>query len=319
MKVLVTGANGFAGSHLVRDIVSRGWSVISLERLSSKTFDVDREGVGIAAISSNRLSNLPIRRVYHDFRAPLSDELLSEIGGIDYIVHNGAEVHAIRSLTDPLSFVQSNAVGVFNMLEAARKLKVRKFIYTSSAEVFGSAPNSLSHNEDDALNPSNPYSAAKAGGEMLCRAYAKSFGLDINIVRTMNMFGESQDLTKFVPMVINKAKTGEVLKVHVRGQEVGSRQWIYIANYVDALLFLLEKGEFGEAYNIAGLEKNNLEIVRLVNTHLNPRLNVQTELIEAPATHDMRYNMRDSKLRSLGWTPLVPFDEGFRKTVFSCL
>ena len=251
MRVLITGANGFAGSHLVRTILKQtDWDVLSLERLSSKTQEMDREGK-MAPAGPNRLTDVSgdrFSRHYHDFRAPLQDELLTEMGNVDYIIHNGAEVHAIRSLTDPQSFVQSNTIGVFNMLEAARKLNVSRFIYTSSAEVFGPAKLNKSHAEDDALNPSNPYSAAKAGGEMLCRAYFKSYGLPINIVRTMNMFGETQDLTKFVPLVVKKALTHELLKVHVRDlefpiyPEIGSRQWIYIANYVYALFFILAMG-----------------------------------------------------------------------------
>lgn len=304
------------------------WTVLSLERLSSKTWDVDREGK-LTSVGPIRLSDFPAERFsrhYHDFRAPLQDELLSELGQVDYIIHNGAEVHAIRSLTDPRSFVQSNTVGVFNMLEAARKLNVARFIYTSSAEVFGPAKLGRSHNEESALNPSNPYSAAKAGGEMLCRAYFKSFGLPVNIVRTMNMFGETQDLTKFVPLVVKKALTQELLKIHVRGlddypvfPEVGSRQWIYIGNYVYALFFILTVGVAGEAYNVAGDEKDNLQIVELVNEFLPKAYHVKYEFVEAPHTHDMRYNISDGRLKALGYNPPVSFDEGFEKTVLSCL
>lgn len=313
---------GFAGSHLARTILQNtDWEVLSLERLSAKTSGIDREGKATIGTLPDRLADIPadrIQRFYHDFRAPLQDSLLADIGHVDYVIHNGAEVHAIRSLTDPRSFVQSNTVGAFNMLEAARKLKVRKFIFTSSAEVFGPAAPNEYHDEDAPLNPSNPYSAAKAGAEMLCRSYFKSFHVPVNIVRTMNMFGPMQDVTKFVPMVIKKAMMGETLKVDTRGNhQIGERQWIPISDYVDALLFILENGKAGEAYNVSGTEMNNLGVAEQVDFYTRPEYRVKTEFVEAPATHDMRYAINDFKLRSLGWAGSgeVALDLYFKNTV----
>lgn len=288
----------------MQEILKRtDWDIISLERLSNRAPSVDREGKAVGSLPIRALPSDGKRytRVYHDFRAPLTETILSDIGQIDCIIHNGAEVHAIRSLTDPRSFIESNAVGVFNLLEAARKLRVKKFIYTSSAEVFGLAPNKSSHSEDAALNPSNPYSAAKAAGEMLCHSYFKSFRVPIIIARTMNLFGPTQDVTKFVPMAIKKGMDREVLKIHVRGQEIGSRQWIPVSNYVDALLFLLMNGEEGQAYNVAGLELNNLMLVKNLNQVLPFGSKIQFEMVEAPSTHDIRYNISDHKIRELGW------------------
>jgi dTDP-glucose 4,6-dehydratase len=299
LNILITGAKGFVGYHLVKEIVRKtDWNVISLERLPH---------------GKDRLEGIPrITRFYHDFRAPLSSDLIAALGKIHIIIHNGAEVHAIRSLTDPQSFVQSNVVGVFNMLEAARKLHVQKFIYTSSAEVFGAAKENESHSEDVALNPSNPYSAAKAGGEMLVKSYVKSFGIPAVIVRSMNMFGEFQDNTKFVPMAIKKILLNEVLKIHV-GEKPGSRQWIHIDDYVNALLFLLTHGEIGESYNVAGTTKNNFEISAAIGDCLgrDPRI----ESIQAPPSHDLRYSISDVKLRTMGWQARIPFDGGLARTV----
>lgn len=318
MRCLITGCNGFVGFHLVQRLLrSTDLDIVSLERLSSRTPNIDREGrlAGIVPIRSLPSKSPRYTRVYHDFRAPLTDTVLEDIGNIDYIIHNGAEVHAIRSLTDPRSFIESNAVGVFNMLEAARKLKVDKFIYTSSAEVFGLAPNKTSHSEDAALNPSNPYSAAKAAGEMLCHSYFKSFQVPIVIARTMNLFGPTQDVTKFVPMAIKKGMDKEVLKIHVRGQEIGSRQWIPVSNYIDALLFLLMNGVAGQAYNIAGLELNNLMLVKNLNQILPFGSKIQFEIVEAPPTHDIRYNISDHKIRELGWHAPNSWYTAFAETV----
>src|SRR5579859_1760394 len=324
MRCLITGCNGFVGFHLVHEILRRtDWDIVSLERLSNRTPSIDREGKVTGVLPTRAMpSNPRYTRVYHDFRAPLTDTILQDLGDVDYIIHNGAEVHAIRSLTDPRSFVESNAIGVFNLLEAARKLHVRNFIYTSSAEVLGAAPEGVSHSEDSPLNPSNPYSAAKAAGEMLCHSYFKSFRVPVMIARTMNLFGPTQDVTKFVPMAIKKGLNGETLKYHVRGlcqhpifPEVGSRQWIHVSHYVDALLFLLEHGVAGEAYNIAGFEQSNLDIIEKLNFILPHTKQIKAEPIEAPATHDMRYNISDEKIRNLGWSGISFWAEHFKSTV----
>lgn len=286
MRILLTGANGFTGRHLVHEILKNtDWEIVTLERLSSHT--------GIE-------QNSRVTSLYHDFRAPLQDSLLAEIGHIDYIIHNGAEVHAPRSVIEPLKFVQSNAVGTFNMLEAARKLKPRRFIYVSSSEVFGESKPGESFSEDAPLNPGTPYAATKAAGEVLCQSYFKSFRVPVNIVRPVNIFGQGQDEKKFIPGLVRKINNHETISIHVHGAKVSSRQWIHVTDYVRSLLFILKNGNVGEAYNIPGTERNNFQIVELIASELEHSAAV--EFIENPTFNALQIRVSGQKLENMGWT-----------------
>ncbi len=309
MKILITGASGHAGSVLVERVLEQtNWQIFTLERLIQDS-KFDR----LADVAGNRR----VRRLYHDFRAPLPTWLLDILDGVDFIVHNGAEVHAIRSLTNPELFVQANTLGVFNMLEAARILRPKIFLYTSSAEVFGPKPPNSAHMENSSLNPSNPYAASKAAGEMLVKAWHRTFGVNIIIARSMNFFGKKQQVSKFVPMVLAKALAGETVKVHVGADgKPGTRQWIYIEDYVDALIFLLQNGKIGEAYNIAGQVRDNFEVIQHIREVST--LPIQTEHVDVGIhhkAHDLHYRIDDPKIRRLGWKPNWGFDYALRETV----
>jgi dTDP-glucose 4,6-dehydratase len=310
-KILLTGATGHAGAFLVEHLLnSTEYEIVSLERLRSHG-------------APDRLAhiNLDLKRYsryFHDFRAPLPITFLRNMAGkTKYIIHNGAEVHAIRSLMDPGSFVQSNVIGTANMLEAARVIKPEKFIYTSSAEVLGPAMPGASCDEEAALFPSNPYSATKAAGEMLCRAYHRSFGVPTIITRTMNMFGERQQVTKSVPMFLKKILNGETIGLHVGPNgEQGTRQWMYVRSYVDALHCILECGKIGEVYHIAGEEKSNLEIATIISNMAG--FNLKTQLIDVSVhhkAHDLRYSMSGANLYRLNWIQPISFIEGMEQTV----
>lgn len=236
---------------------------------------------------------------------------------IDFIVHNGAEVHAIRSLVDPESFVQSNVIGTFHILEAARKIQPTKFIYTSSAEVLGPAAHNESFNEEAALCPSNPYSASKAGGEMLVHAYRRSFAVPGIITRTMNLFGERQQNSKSVPMFTKKILEGEPVPLHIGPDgRYGTRQWMYVGNYVDALLFILGFGHIGETYHVAGYEQSNIDIAKLISEVTGCPLIVQNVDVSLyHKAHDLRYSISGVKIHEGGWSPRENFASTFSKTI----
>lgn len=299
-RVLITGANGFTGRHLVYEILKNtDWRIVTLERLSSHTADYPSRVIPF----------------YHDFRAPLQDSLLAEIGHIDYIIHNGGEVHAPRSLAEPLKFVQSNAVGTFNMLEAARKLDVRRFIYVSSSEVFGESRTGESFSEDSSLNPGTPYAASKAAAESLCQAYFKSFRVPVNIVRPVNIFGQGQDEKKFIPSLAAKIKAGEEIPVHVSPEGVGSsRQWLHVSDYASALLFILESGNAGETYHVTGTELRIDDLISAVAHVLEP-LKYHVRLTPAPIGAILQLRITGQKLRNLGWQPAEPFHARLRQTI----
>lgn len=307
-KVLVTGGCGFVGSHIIERIIHEtDWNVISLDRLTY-------------AGNLKRLAHLPAYRlkiIHHDFREPLGDELLKDLDGVEYIVHNGAETHVKRSFANPDIFMQSNVTGTFNVLEAARKLQPNKFLYTSTDEVFGPAMHGQLFIETDPLVPSNPYSASKAAGEMLVRSYWKSFELPAIITRTENMFGEWQNPEKFVPMTVKNLLYGYKVLIHMSPKaEVGSRQWLHAGVQASAILFLLGKGVPGEVYNIAGTSHSNLKIAKIIADILDVGLTPYyvNAYVEFPA-HDLHYGIDGRKIREMGWKPPLEFADSFSRTV----
>lgn len=299
-KVLLTGAAGFVGSHIAEAIVTKtDWNIVALDGLTY-------------AGRLDRLGHLPKRRfrfVYHDFRYALPLWVLREIGEVDYIIHNGAETHVPRSIAGSDIFVRSNIMGTFNLLEASRHLFPSRFVYISTDEVFGPArpgaiPKSVApFSEQDRLAPSNPYSATKAGGEYLARAYRESFNVPVMITRTMNMFGERQHPEKFVPMALRKLLKEETIDIHCDAQgHSGARQWLHASVQADALLFLLKNGINGETYHVAGEDQTNDGIVQIL-AHLvgkQPYMRKVNAFSIYPG-HDIRYAIDDDKIRAMGW------------------
>jgi len=306
-RVLLTGAAGFAGSHIADLFVHcTDWEIVSLDCLTY-------------AGRLDRLAHLPrnrVRSLYHDFGTPLPDALLKQLAGIRYIVHNGAESHVARSLQDPGVFVRSNIIGTFNMLEAARKLNPDTFLYVSTDEVFGPGK-AVPYTEADPLRPSNPYSASKAGGEMLVQSYHSAFGLPTLISRTMNMFGERQHPEKFVPMTIRKILAGEPVDIHVGPNgKSGTRQWLHACIQADALLYMLGMGQRGEAYHVAGTERSNEEVAGLIAQALGktPVLR-HVDILAKNGGHDLSYAIDDAKLHALGWKPSTSLELMLQRTV----
>jgi dTDP-glucose 4,6-dehydratase len=284
-KILLTGATGFTGARLAKHLLENtDWEIFSLERIS---------------VRPNQLGDLAssprIHRIYHDFRAELPERILKQLEGVDYIVHNGAEVHGLRSLENPELFVHTNVMGTFNMLEAARHIKPKAFLYVSSAEAVGAAPTG-SLKENCTLKPSNPYAAAKAAGEMLARTYYRSFDVPAMTVRTMNIFGEQQDTSKFLPATIKKVLNGETVTCHVDANgKSGSRHWIYVGELVKAMHTLLCCGWPGEVYHVVGPEIDNLEVIRTVASTLLVKM-CDLQFQQPGPSHDMRYSIQDTKL-----------------------
>jgi dTDP-glucose 4,6-dehydratase len=285
MKVLITGATGFTGGRFVRHILdSTDWDIVSLERITPRPDQ----------IPADMYANSRFTHVYHDFRAELPDRLLRQLGDVDYIVHIGAEVHGLRSLENPELFVHTNVMGTFNMLEAARKLKPKAFLYMSSSEAVGAcAEGSLA--EDCPMKPSNPYAASKAAGEMLARTFHLSFGVPTMSVRTMNIFGPQQDTSKFLPATIKKVLNGEQVICHVDANgKSGSRHWIHVADLVQGMHNVLLRGKAGETYHIVGPEIYNYMIIQHVYDVL--KIGIDIKLAQPGRSHDMRYSIKDTKL-----------------------
>ena len=315
MRYLVTGGAGFIGHHVVEHILRSGLGeVVVLDRL-------DTSG------NLNRLSDLDnwnlymrsVKFIFHDLKAPISPQLAQQIGPVDAILHLAAGTHVDRSITNPLEFVMDNVVGTAHMLEYAREHEVKQFVYFSTDEVFGPAPNGVAYKEWDRYNSGNPYSAAKAGAEELCLAYHNTYGIPVKITHCMNVFGERQHPEKYVPMVISKVRDNKKIFIHSDSTKTkpGSRFYIHARNVADAVVFVMKNGAVGDKFNIVGeREVDNLELAKLIAGIQGREL--LYELVDFHSSrpgHDLRYALDGTKLAEMGWKPKVNFESSLIRVV----
>lgn len=315
-KLCCTGAMGFIGSHIVEGILKQtDWDIVVLDRL-------DTSG------NINRLTDMDIwekekhrvKFVWWDLKAELNEFISKEIGKVDYIWHLAASSHVDRSIKDPMSFVMDNVVGTCNLLNFARTLKnLKQFIYFSTDEVFGPAPEGVSYKEWDRYKSGNPYAASKAGAEELCVAYENTYKLPIIITHTMNVFAEKQHPEKFIPICIRKILKGETITIHSNKEKTkaGTRFYIHARNVCNALLFLTEKGEIGEKYNIVGeKEVSNLELAGMIADIIGKPL--KYEMVDFHGSrpgHDLRYALDGTKMKEMGWKLPKTFEQSLEQTI----
>jgi dTDP-glucose 4,6-dehydratase len=314
---------GFIGSHLCEHLLKNtDWNITGLDRLTYAG-DLSR----LAAMDCWESEKQRVHFVYHDFRAPISlgvwHHIKSGFGDVDYLIHMGAESHVDRSIADPMPFAESNVIGTVNMLQFAKDAKVPRMIYVSTDEVYGPAIGGHLHQEGEPHRPGNPYSASKAAAEDFCLAYHNTYGTPVLISNTMNNFGERQDIEKFVPRTLRALLLGQPVTIHVKKNETGevvdvsSRCWLHARNHADALLFLLEHGEPGERYNVAGVRLDVRAIAERISKFAgvdNPKF-VFEDFHSFRPGHDMHYGLDSFKMTALGWVPPVPLDESLRNTV----
>jgi dTDP-glucose 4,6-dehydratase len=316
-RILVTGAYGFIGHHFVEHIMKNtDWEVVTLDRLdSAATYD------RIADLDEWEDFKKRITVVWHDLKAPLNEYVVRKIGHVDYIAHLAASSHVDRSILYPVEFVMDNVVGTANILEYARTLHgLEKFVYFSTDEVFGPAPEGVEYKEWDRYKASNPYSASKAGGEELCIAYENTYKLPIIITHCMNAIGERQHPEKFLPMVVRKILKGEEVLIHAdpSRSKSGSRYYIHARDISDAVLFLLQNPtKNGDKYNIRGYrECGNLELAQMVAKIIGkPLKSKMVDFHSDRPGHDLRYALDGQKLKDMGWSPKKPFEERLEKCV----
>ena len=305
MKVLVTGGLGFIGSNFVRFV---------LEKYS----DVEVVNVDAMKYGSNpdNLKDVENDERYTFVRGDVSDyKLMSElVKDVDAVVNFAAETHVDRSIANPYSFLQSNVIGAFAILEAIRKVnRDSKLVHISTDEVYGDIVK-RSFKEDDRLKPSSPYSASKAAADMFVLAYVRTYGLHAMITRCTNNYGPYQFPEKLIPKAIIRASMN--LKVPIYGTGKNVRDWIYVLDHCEAVDLVMHEGEKGEIYNISsGEEKANLEVVKTILKQMGKDENL-IEFVEDRPGHDLRYSLDSSKIREeLGWKPKHSFEEGIRETV----
>ncbi len=314
--ILVTGGAGFVGHHYVEHLLKNtDWKIIILDSLNY-------------AGNTNRITDSEVfnpervKFLWHDLRAPISETNHRLIGKLDYLIHFAAESHVDKSLEDSIPFVMSNVVGTANLLEYLKHYQSEcKTLIFSTDEVFGSAPEGVYFKENDGFKPSNPYSASKAGEEMIAYSFAHAFKQPISVVRSMNIIGERQHTEKFIPKVMRAILTREKITLHGKNRsDVGSRCWIHARNVADGLSFLLDRMERGEFYHIVGEERTVLEVADWICEVIKKRkLNDdEIEFVEYPIErpgHDKRYALSGEKLAKAGWTPPVDLEKSLKKTV----
>jgi len=305
MRILLTGGAGFIGSHLTRRLLQEH-EVVLIDRL-------DVSG------NLNRLKPYPnLRFFYHDLRAPVSDYLSGQLGKFDWILHLGAGTHVDRSIDHPLEFVYDNVVGTCNILDFARR-DGTKFLYFSTDEVFGPAPDQVRYREWDRYNSGNPYSATKAGGEELTLAYGNTYGLPVIITHTMNVIGTHQHPEKFLPKTISKVLEGETVTIHADKSrtKAGSRFYINAEHVADAVVFLMSKGRFQEKYNIVGeREMDNLELATRIAEAVGKDLNYEmVDFHSSRPGHDLRYALCGERMAHMGWEPPCTIEDSIPRIV----
>ena len=304
-RLLVTGGAGFIGSNFCRYVVDNTDATITV--LDKMTY----------ASSPASLAELPADRVtlvVGDIcDAPLVERL---VGEHDAVVHYAAESHNDNSLSDPSPFIQTNLVGTFVLLEAARKQGTR-FHHISTDEVYGDLEldDPTRFTESTAYRPSSPYSASKAGSDHLVRAWVRSFGLAATISNCSNNYGPWQHIEKFIPRQITNVLSGQRPKLYGAGRNV--RDWIHADDHSSAVWRILNEGRIGETYLIgADGEHSNLQVVHMILAHFGLALD-DFEHVNDRSGHDLRYAIDSTKLRTeLGWQPVCPdFAEGLARTI----
>ena len=307
MRLLVTGGAGFIGSNFVRRIADSTLQGISSVTVMDKlTYAGVRENLSVA-------ESLP---GYQFIEGDICDPkiVISLVGEVDAVVNFAAESHVDRSITSAADFIETNVAGVQVLLDAinATKKKIR-FIQVSTDEVYGSI-NSGTWAEDSPLLPNSPYSASKAGGELLARSYNKTHGTDVVITRCSNNYGPFHFPEKLIPLFITNLLEGKKVPVYGNGKNV--RDWLHVDDHCQGIYKVLMNGKSGEVYNVGGgQELTNLEITHLILNAMN--LNESSiDYVEDRKGHDFRYSVNWSKInRELGYEPKVRFEDGLAETI----
>ena len=305
-RMLVTGGAGFIGSNFIRFLLNDRSDTEIVVNLDKLTYAGNLEN----------LKDIAGNPAYRFIRGDICDaELVSRIldeFDIDTVVHFAAESHVDRSISEGLSFVTTNVTGTCSLLEAARKAGISRFIHVSTDEVYGSIRKG-SFSETDPLNPSSPYSASKAGSDLLALSYFTTHHVPVIVTRCTNNFGPFQYPEKLIPLFTTNLIEGK--KVPVYGSGMNVRDWIYVLDHCRAIACILKKGIPGEIYNIGGgTELTNLEITRKILEQLG-KDETSIQYVGDRKGHDFRYSLSSDKLHSLGWQPRFTFDEALEHTI----
>jgi dTDP-glucose 4,6-dehydratase len=302
MKILVTGGAGFIGSEFVRQGAEKGLKIAVADKL---TYAGDLK----------RLRD--VKGKFKFYRVDICDKKkMTDIfkkEKPDVVVHFAAETHVDRSIKDASVFIETNVKGTQVLLDCARQSKLKKFIHVSTDEVYGEIKRGK-FSESSAFCPNSPYSVSKAAADMLARAYHRTYGLPVIVVRPCNNYGPRQYEEKLIPVVINKALKNKKVPVYAKGHNV--REWLYVSDCCKAIWLLMKKGKIGEVYNIgSGIERKNIDTVRSI-LRLLKKPESLIEFVKDRPGHDIRYSLDCAKIKNeLGFKAKTGFEEGLKKTI----
>lgn len=301
MRMLITGGAGFIGCNFVRHMLKHHPEdeIVVLDKLTY----------------AGRLENLEeVMDKITFVKGDICDKeaVKMTMAGCEAVVNFAAESHVDRSITSPEDFVRTDVLGVFTLLEEARRRDVKRFVQISTDEVYGSTE-SGSFSETSTLDPSSPYSASKAGGELLARSYVRTYGLHVMVTRSSNNYGPFQYPEKLIPVLVIRALRDQPLPIYGKGTNV--RDWLHVEDNCRAIDLVLTKGKPGDIINVgSGNEVPNIEIARRILRHLNKPESL-IKFVEDRPGHDFRYSLNWDRIRTMGWQPQVRFEDGLRQTV----
>lgn len=303
MRLVVTGGAGFIGSNFVRYML-RNYADVAIVNLDKLTYAGNLEN----------LRDVETDGRYTFVQGDICDAAVvgEALRGADAVVNFAAETHVDRSIASPQDFIRTDVLGTHTLLEAVRELGIARYLQISTDEVYGSIDEGA-FTEESPLCPSSPYSASKAGADLLVLAFRRTYGTPVVITRSSNNYGPWQYPEKIVPLFITNAIDDQPLPVYGDGLNV--RDWLYVEDNCAGIDMVLRHGEIGEVYNIGGgNEVTNMEITHGILSRLGKDAGLIRHVADRPG-HDRRYAVDCSKLRALGWEPRAPFSEGLQRTV----
>jgi len=306
MKLLITGGAGFIGSNFILYIVNK-YPEYQLINVDALTYAGNLENLR----SVENHPNHRFVKVDITSRAEL-EPLFAE--GIDLVVNFAAESHVDRSILQPDIFVRTNILGTQVLLDLAKQYHVRKFVQVSTDEVYGTLGETGLFTEETPLAPNSPYSASKAGADLLVRSYYETFGMNVNITRCSNNYGPYQFPEKLIPLMIQNALADKSLPVYGDGLNV--RDWLYVEDHCSAIDLVMHNGHPGEVYNVGGNnERSNIQVVRTILEELGKPESLIAH-VKDRLGHDRRYAIDADKIRQeLGWQPKFVYEQGIKATI----